>query len=60
MIASPSMSMISGARKSVTSQTGVTNLQPIELEDDCRLQSSNQKYAYQIDISLLPLTLKTF
>ena len=53
MIASPSMSMISGAWKSVTSQTGVTNLQPIELEDDCRLQSSNQKYVSQMDISQL-------
>ena len=53
MIASPSMSMISGARKSVTSQTGVTNLQLTELVDDCSLQSSNQKYASQIDISQL-------
>ena len=54
MIASPSMSMISGARKSVTSQTGVTNLQLTELVDDCCLQSSNQKYVSQIDISQLP------
>ena len=53
MIASPSMSMISGARKSVTSQTGVTNLQLTELVDDCCLQSSNQKYVSQIDISQL-------
>ena len=53
MIASPSMSMILGAYKSTTPQTGVTNLQPIELEDDCCLQSSNQKYASQIDISQL-------
>ena len=60
MIASPSMSMTSGARKSTTSRTGVTNLQPTELVDDCCLQSSNQKYVSQIDISLLPLTLKTF
>ena len=53
MIARPSMSMISGAWKSTTSQTGVTNLQPTELVDDCCLQSSNQKYVSQIDISQL-------
>ena len=53
MIASPSMSMISGAWKSTTSQTGVTNLQPTELVNDCCLQSSNQKYVSQIDISQL-------
>lgn len=47
------MSMISGAWKSVTSQTGVTNLQPTESVDDCWLQSSNQKYVSQIDISQL-------
>ena len=53
MIASPSMSIISGAWKSTTSQTGVTNLQPTELVDDCCLQSNNQKYVSQIDISQL-------
>ena len=53
MIARPNMSMISGAWKSTTSQTGVTTLQPTELVDDCRLQSSNQKYVSQIDISQL-------
>ena len=53
MIASPSMSMISGAWKSTTPQTGVTNLQPTELVNDCCLQSSNQKYVSQIDISQL-------
>ena len=53
MIASPIMSMTSGARKSTTSRTGVTNLQPTELVDDCCLQSSNQKYVSQFDISQL-------
>ena len=53
VIASPSMSMSSGAWKSTTSQTGVTTLQPIELVDDCCFQSSNQKYVSQIDISQL-------
>ena len=47
------MSMISGAWKSATPQTGVTNLQPTELVDDCCLQSNNQKYVSQIDISQL-------
>ena len=58
MIASPSMSMISGARKSVTTQTGGTNLQPTELEDDCCLQSCNQKTVSQIDISQLITRMK--
>ena len=31
----------------------MTTLQPTELVDDCRLQSSNQKYVSQIDISQL-------
>ena len=53
MIARPSMSIISGAWKSVTSQTGVTNLQLTELVDDCCLQSCNQKTVSQIDISQL-------
>ena len=53
MIASPSISIISGAWKSTTSQTGVTNLQPTELVDDCCLQSCNQKYVSQFDISQL-------
>ena len=53
MIASPSMSMSSGAWKSITSQTGVTNLQPTELVDNRCLQSCNQKYVSQIDISQL-------
>ena len=53
MIASPSMSMISGAWKSATPQTGVTNLQLTELVDDCCFQSSNQKYVSQFDISQL-------
>ena len=53
VIANPSMSMISGAWKSTTSQTGVTTLQPTELVDDCCLHSSNQKYVSQIDISQL-------
>ena len=53
MIASPSMFIISGAWKSTTSQTGVANLQPTELVDDCCLQSSNQKYVSQFDISQL-------
>ena len=53
MIASPSMFIISGAWKSTTSQTGVTNLQPTELVDDCCLQSSNQIYVSQFDISQL-------
>ena len=55
MIASPSMSMISGAWKSITSRTGGTNLQPTELVNDCCLQSCNQKYVSQIDISQLTL-----
>ena len=53
MIARPSMSMSSGAWKSTTPQTGVTNLQPTELVNDCCLQSSNQKYVSQFDISQL-------
>ena len=53
MIARPSMSIISGAWKSTTSQTGGTNLQPTEFIDDCCLQSSNQKYVSQFDISQL-------
>ena len=53
VIASPSMSMSSGAWKSTTSQTGVTNLQPTELVNDCCLQSSNQKYVSQFNISQL-------
>ena len=53
MIASPRMSIISGAWKSVTSRTGGTNLQPTELVNDCCLQSCNQKYVSQIDISQL-------
>ena len=53
MIASPRMSMISGAWKSATPQTGVTNLQPTEFVNDCCLQSCNQKYVSQIDISQL-------
>ena len=58
MIASPSMSMISGAWKSTTQRTGVTTLQPTELVDDCCLQSSNQKYVSQIDISLLTTNME--
>ena len=45
--------MISGAWKSTAQRTGVTNLQPTELVDDCCLQSSNQKYVSQFDISQL-------
>ena len=51
--ASPKYAIISGAWKSTTSQTGVTNLQPTKLVDDCCLQSSNQKYVSQINISQL-------
>ena len=53
MIASPKYAIKSGAWKSTTLHTGVTTLQPIELVDDCCLQSSNQKYVSQIDISQL-------
>ena len=53
MIASPKYAIKSGAWKSTTSQTRVTNLQPTELVNDCCLQSSNQKYVSQIDISQL-------
>ena len=60
MIASPRMSIISGAWKSTTPQTGVTTLQRTELVDDCCLQSSNQKYVSQFDISQLTTTWKPF
>ena len=53
MIASPKYAIKSGAWKSTTPQTGVTNLQPTESVDDCCLQSSNQKYVSQIVISQL-------
>ena len=60
MTASPSMSIISGAWKSTTLQTGVTTLQPTKLVNDCCLQSSNQKYVYQFDFSQLTLHWRPF
>ena len=58
MIASPKYAIKSGAWKSTTSQTRVTNLQPTELVNDCCLQSSNQKYVSQIDISQLTIHME--